>query len=304
MSAFPHHEPKYYFFGLRAGLTNFAVNGLRLGLKKTVGKVSQPINAASRFPEYDTFDKSIGAFLDSFKEGRRARILDVGSPKLFGLYLACTRPVDLSLTDISPINVDEYQMMWRGLQGRARGSATFSLEDARALRLPSGEFDVVYSMSVIEHVEGDAADSLAVQELLRVLKPGGLLVISVPFGGVFMAQQRVGFSGAARKTGDQEHYFFQRIYDPETFRRRLLDPAGNLASVSVTTVARKRQWLAQTFGKLGENVRGALGFMNPLLSLAMNSTKPGIDASFPTSYGTLHSASDVYGDIILAGIKR
>lgn len=45
LRAFPHKEPRYYFFGLRAGLTNLTANGSRLGFKKTLGKVSQPISA-------------------------------------------------------------------------------------------------------------------------------------------------------------------------------------------------------------------------------------------------------------------
>ena len=45
LRAFPHREPRYCFFGLRAGLTNLTASGSRLGVKKTPGKVSQPINA-------------------------------------------------------------------------------------------------------------------------------------------------------------------------------------------------------------------------------------------------------------------
>lgn len=301
MRVFPHRELRYYAFGLRAGVANLAVNGLALGLKKTLGKITQPINAPSRFPEYNLFASAIHDHLSRRTAERPPKVLDVGSPKLLGLYLAHASGADVTLTDISELNVDEYRTMWRGLQGSARGRASFSLQDARSLTFPAAEFDVVYSMSVIEHVEGEAGDSRAVRELLRVLKPGGLLIVSVPFGRTFMEQKRIGFAGAARRTNDRDEYFFQRIYDSAAFHARILEYAHDLGEVSVTTVARRNQWLARGFGLLGENVRGALGFMNPILSLALNTTRTGIDDAFEVSYGPVHSARDVYGDLILVG---
>ena len=304
MRVFPHNELKYYFFGLGAGLRSVLANGLQLGLKKTVGKITQPINAPSRFPEYDHFATAISDYRAGLPADRRLTVLDVGSPKLLGLYLGHMARTDITLTDISELNVDEYRMMWRALQRTAQGTAEFSLQDARSLQFPAAAFDVVYSMSVIEHVEGKSGDSQAVRELLRVLKPGGLLMVSVPFGGTYVEQQRLGFAGAARRTGDREAYFFQRIYDSVQFRRRILDHVHDLEQVTVTTIARRNRWLARAVGRLGENTRGALGFMNPFLSVALNRTRPGIDDAFAVEYGALHSARDIYGDLILVGRKR
>ena len=304
MGVFPHNELRYYFFGLRAGLANLRAHGFRLGFKKTVGKITQPINAPSRFPEYCHFETAIQDYLSAAPAGRPLKLLDVGSPKLLGLYLGHTTRADVTLTDISELNVDEYRVMWSALRSNAKGTVTFALQDARSLALPSAEFDVVYSMSVIEHIDGDSGDAEAVREFLRVLRPGGLLVVSVPFGPAFIEQRRIGFAGAARRTGDREAYFFQRIYDPPAFRKRILDPSGDLDAVSVTTVARRHRWLARGVGLLGENARGALGFINPLLSAALNTTRTGIDDAFPVNYGPLHTARDVYGDLILAGRKR
>lgn len=301
---FPHNELKYYGFGLRAGLANFLANGLRLGVRKTVGKITQPINAPSRFPEYYCFDAAIRDYLSVFPAERPLKILDVGSPKMLGLQLVQTTRAEVTLTDISDLNVDEYRVMWEALRSTAKGTAVFSLQDARSLQFPAGHFDVVYSMSVIEHIEGESGDSQAVRELLRVLKPGGLLVVSVPFGSQYVEQKRIGFTGAARRTGDRQAYFFQRIYDRQRFQQRILESARDLEHVSVITVARRNRWLGRAFASLGESVRGALGFMNPILSAGLNTIKAGIDDSFQVSYGPLHSARDVYGDLILSGRKR
>jgi SAM-dependent methyltransferase len=304
MSLFLHSELKYYAFGLRAGVANLLANGLQLGIRKTAGKITQPINSYTRFPEYYWFDRAISEHLARMPGGSRPAILDVGSPKVLGLYLGQRTSAELTLTDISELNVDEYKVMWRALEKKAKGKVTFSLQDARALQFPDAQFNIVYSMSVIEHIEGETGDSCAISEMLRVLKPGGLLVLSVPFGDKYVEQKRIGFSGAARRTGDRKVYFFQRIYDRGTLQSRILDNLGELKDIQLTTVRRTHPRISRTFGSLGENIRGLLGGMNPLLSALVNHSSEGIDASLATDYGEYHAARDVYGDVIVSGVKK
>ena len=59
------------------------------------------------------------------------------------------------------------------------GELPISLLRGDATRLPfaSNSFDIVTMLDVLEHVENDAA---SVQEIFRVLKPGGAFVLSVP----------------------------------------------------------------------------------------------------------------------------
>lgn len=303
MRLFPHDELRYYFFGLRAGLANVGANGLQLGVKKTLGKITQPINAPSRFPEYACFHDAIRQYGSDRRGDRNLAVLDVGSPKLIGLYLACVTDASVMLTDITELNIDEYRVMWASLKTGAKGRVAFARQDARALSFGAGRFDVVYSMSVVEHIEGPDGDAQAVREFIRVLKPAGLLVLSVPFGRRYIEQGRVGLAGAARRTDDAQTYFFQRIYDREAFQSRILAAAQGLTDLRITTIVRDRPTLARAFGALGENVRGLLGFLNPLLSAAINARRAGIDDSFDVSYGPLHSPRDVYGDLILTGRK-
>ena len=112
------------------------------------------------------------------------------------------------------------------------------------------------------------------------------------------------FAGAARKTGDSETYFFQRIYDAVAFQKRILEQATGLSAITLTTVSRRNQWLARVFGAMGESARGALGFMNPLLSLAINRSSNGVEGSLKGKYGQFHAAHDVYGDLIMTGQKK
>jgi SAM-dependent methyltransferase len=304
MPLFPYDELKYYAFGLRAGTSNLFANGFKLGVPKTIGKITQPINSYTRFPEYYFFDNAIRDYLRAIPPDRSAKILDVGSPKMLGLYMAFHFHVEVHLTDISELNLDEFRLIWRSLEPRAKGTALFSIQDARSLEYLESEFHIVYSMSVIEHIDGDAGDSRAVQEFQRVLRPGGLLLLSVPFGNRYAEQRIVGMAGAVRKTSDSRAYFFQRIYDEPTFEQRILKSANQLTEINLTTVWRKRKWIHRSFGYLGQNIRGALGFLNPLLSAAINRSRYGMQSSFCVEYGDLHTTRDLYGDLIMVGRKQ
>lgn len=59
---------------------------------------------------------------------------------------------------------------------RERGIEAFQA-DAEYLPLPSGAYDLVLALDVLQHIEDDRA---AVSELARVLRPGGTALISVP----------------------------------------------------------------------------------------------------------------------------
>jgi SAM-dependent methyltransferase len=235
---------RYYGFGVKVGVSNLAHNGLALGLRRTIGKIVQPVNYYGRFPQYRFIGERVERYLASFP-GIRAKILDVGSPKLLGLCLAWRYAVDLQLTDISRLDIDEYRLLWNSIKRRARGTAAFCLQDARALPHPPATFDVAYSMSVVEHVEGANGDSASVRELIRVLKPGGLLLLTVPFGTHYVEQQRIGLRNTDERSGDDRSHFYQRIYDQAACETRLLMEIGQLQNVSLTTVYHRFPLFAQ-----------------------------------------------------------
>jgi SAM-dependent methyltransferase len=58
---------------------------------------------------------------------------------------------------------------------------TFRQMDGRTLEFPDGEFDVVYSLSSIEHFGGYAGARASMVEMARVLKPGGVLVVATEY---------------------------------------------------------------------------------------------------------------------------
>lgn len=298
---FRYDEWKYYRFGLDLGIRNILRNGFQLGLKKTLGKVLQPINSYTRFPEYYFLGHYIELYLRRFGPKERPKILDVGSPKCFGLYLAFHFNVEIHLTDIDEPTLHEAEILWNGIKRHARGQAAFWVQDARK-SIYLQDFDVVYSMSVIEHVEGEEGDSKSIREMIRALKPGGLLLVTVPVGERFIQQDRIGFQAASHETGDRKRYFFQRIYSPTAAQERIIHAASDATLRRALTIWRKTGVVIKLYRHLGTHMRGALGFLNPVLSAVVNVSREGIFPP-PGEYGELHSYRDLYGDLMMVWEK-
>ncbi len=107
--------------------------------------------------------------LDRIEEHAHAgRILDIGSA--WGFFLSVCREKGWDAWGVEPARTESEYARRRF----ALPVLTGTLADAR---FPSGSFDVVTLWHVLEHLP-DPVSELA--EIRRVLKPGGLLVISVP----------------------------------------------------------------------------------------------------------------------------
>jgi ubiquinone/menaquinone biosynthesis C-methylase UbiE len=289
-----YDEFRYYRFGLKLGISNLFENHLALGLRKTVGKIAQPVNSFTRFPEYFFMESSMREQLT-----HGCRVLDVGSPKLFGFYLASHYPAELHLTDISQDDITEYELLWRSVR-HSVGKVSFAVQDARRLSYPDNYFDMVYSMSVVEHIEGTDGDREAIREMMRVLKPGGCMVVSVPTGSHYTEQYRIGLQSAAIRTAGCDWQFFQRIYDSRALRQRLTSDSDPGFLVSIF---RQHSSLTRRYSAMSENLRGLLGFLTPLVSRAVNRHQVGSIASQPCHYGKVFTSRDVYGDVIFCGQK-
>jgi len=127
------------------------------------------------------------------------------------LYVAANFEVEGELTDISRLNLDEYELIWKELASTAKGELRFAAQDVRRLDYGDQEFDIVYSMSVIEHVEGQSGDSEAIREMVRVLRPGGLLLASVPFSSTYIEQHREDLLVRFAKQAMRRGIFFSEL---------------------------------------------------------------------------------------------
>ena len=123
-----------------------------------------------------------------FAQGLRGRVLDAGSTLNHEYTLSAVLPRVASL-DIFTLVPEETNFPERGV--------TYGYGDLRELPYEDATFDAVVSISVLEHVgmdnrgyggadhrEGDPTSDVAraVAEMRRVLRPGGSLLVTVPYG--------------------------------------------------------------------------------------------------------------------------
>jgi len=156
-------------------------------------------------------------------------VLDIASPKLLAVALA--------ETGVGVTSIDVYEpeiLRWRRLTAERPGLG-FEVADARELPFPDVSFDHAYSVSVIEHIDSDDGDGVVLSEIARCVKPGGRVVLTLPFAvEAFDEYRSSALYGTQRQ--DERGFFFQRHYDWERvaalvageprLKTRALDIAG------------------------------------------------------------------------------
>ena len=205
-----------YTYGLRLGVRSLLRGHIT---KKTAALLIMPVNYW-RIVEYSLAFRELQPKSDDV-------ILDIGSPKLFSLYLAERFGLEIHPTDIEDYFIKEYEFHKSLLPAQAQSNVHPSVQDGRKLNLADNTFTKVYSISVIEHIP-DNGDSQCVQEIARVLRPDGHCVITIPFapeGYEEYTNDDFYWAGSSKK-GEGKKVFFQRRYSERDIHERLVKPSG------------------------------------------------------------------------------
>ncbi len=241
-----------YGLSLRAGYHLLAARRWKRGLRYLV----EPV------PYWRSLEFRLVWEHGDFRAGER--VLDVGSPKPFSLYLARSVGAVVDSTDIEDYFIDEFSLLRRAT-GVPAERMPIRVEDGRRLSYADGQFDKVYSVSVIEHIPGDG-DSECARELGRVLAPGGSCLITVPFWPSSKDVYRKPDFYWSGISGPEEDglVFFQRRYSADDLQQRLIEPSGLVAEkvlyVGERVMARSESEVASVMPRIG------LGPVHPLIS--------------------------------------
>jgi len=174
-------------------------------------------------------------------------ILDIGSG---------TAPVSPDLTRTVVADLSEEAM-------RHVACETKSVQSITAMTFDSSSFDCVLCSEVLEHVSDDMQ---AISELRRVLRPGGVLVVTVPFQKRYWAE-------------DDEFVGHVRRYDPGELEQKL--QAGGFDRIQAYKLSGIfERWLTRrslrTYQQQGATTRlpvGLLRMANTVLFLLLIMTE-------------------------------
>jgi SAM-dependent methyltransferase len=192
------------------------------------------------------------------------RVLDIGSPKLASLYIWYQLRAEVWASDLFPYFVEEYSRYKDSLQ-KDSPDALYHIEvqDARKLSYPDSFFDKVFAISVVEHIEG-SGDSVAMKEIARVLKPGGLCCLTVPAGRSYR-EATTSQASYYKKPLNGKPVFYQRYYDESALQERLIVPSGLILS---NFEQYGERWLRyeRLYGRLPRFVKIPISLLGPLFS--------------------------------------
>ena len=158
--------------------------------------------------------------LEALDAKPRERVLDLASPKLLAVELA-KRGVEVVSVDELAEEVERWQRLATGV-----GDLTFEQADGRALPYEDATFDHACSISVLEHIP-EPGDEEALRELAWRVRPGGRIVLTMPYAEVAREDWVDRPKYVDHGEGDEGKHFFQRWYDDAAIER-LLDAVPEL----------------------------------------------------------------------------
>ena len=200
-------------------------------------------------------------------------LLDIGTGKhsIFPLYVSYVCPtITVRMTDLGSYvfnqvkRINQHKILKNNYK---HVKLIIEKQDATQLTYENNSFDRISAISAIEHIPNNG-DSLAVEEIIRVLKPEGRAVITVPY-------KYEGYEAKFRdkttytKKYDGEPVFFSHYYDDKAIQERLTNiPEAKVESIlylGEEDFAYFDFWCNKV--PLRNFIKYFVGWINPLMAL-------------------------------------
>ena len=199
-------------FAFRLGICSLQSGDVKIALKRII----LPVN----YWRVTIFQLVANHIMRSQDLNRNdVKILDIGSPKLLSLYLGTHLNGTVYATDLCDKAI--FSEWRKHYQNRSsRDNVIFEYANARELQYPDQYFDLVYSISVIHMITpAEDGDVLAINEIQKKIRPGGSLIIEIPF------REKYAINYAERDNFEEKYegqpLFKERQYDLESLKARL-----------------------------------------------------------------------------------
>lgn len=210
-------------FGNRLGYRLLQKGALRAGIQYLLNPVS--IVRYFEFP-----------FALSCLPARHGSFLDVGSPRLFGLYVAEKyRQSSVTMINPDPQDASETAKTISKLRIANVGVKCCGVD---LLAAQEQTYDCIWAISVVEHIYGKYDDSAAIRLMYRSLNKDGRLILTFPVDRNFWVEYRERDYYGTQPSQIEGRRFFQRIYDKASIEERLLAPIEREPSIV--------QWFGET----------------------------------------------------------
>ena len=132
---------------------------------------------AASWTDHPVMDLEVRAILARLADGDR--VLDVGCANGFStIQLASQRRLSLRGLDYIPGMIEQARARLAEMQGRLASDVEFGVGDITALTEADASFDKVVVIRVVINLGDWSAQLRALRECARVLRPGGLLLLS------------------------------------------------------------------------------------------------------------------------------
>ena len=196
----------------------------------------------------------------SYLPKQNVKLLEIGAGSgRYGLAIARDFPVSqVVLTDPVASSIEVIESAQNNL---SLNNVVIELADATKLQYHDESFDVIFADGVIQHI---IDIKTAMEELHRVLKPGGIMIISAVNS---INPPHAAYKMSKKRHGEEYEYGYERTYKPSELRQLflefgLVDISIDGFSVAYGMVRLKRY--RKIYGRLGTYLNSIIKMLDRL----------------------------------------